>query len=224
MAITQYPINGDLAALKAALDATGFFSSTAYDNETTPTKVLCYGADSNLLFEVLTTGCIVYKSDGASVSSDGSSNYGSPVSLYTVGSKAALIHYANAKGQPSACAAFGLTNTGKIGFAIPASFGATAVNANITQMVVAAWDDPGDMTTKLQVADSNAPMVGNSVQFVPIPMHGVYGTPEFLENVYYMPMVQNGMRGLVQEIVASDGKVYFTNGFIAAYDDMGLTT
>ena len=223
MAITQYPINGDLAALKAALDATGFFSNTAYDNETTPTKVLCYDADDNLLFEALATGCKVYKSDGTFVSIT-SNNYGSPVSFYTVGSKAALIHYANAKGQPSACAAFGHTNTGKIGFAIPASFGATSVNANITQMVVAAWDDPGDMTTKLQVADSSAPMVGNSVQFVPIPMHGVYGTPEFLENVYYMPMVQSGMRGLVQEIVASDGKVYFTNGYIAAYDDVGLTT
>lgn len=222
MAITRYDINGDLTALKAALDATGFFDSTAYDSDETetPTKVLCYDASNNLLFEASATGCKAYKSGGGYAGTSGSSNYGSPTYLYRVGTKAALIQHANAKGNSSACTVIGMTNTGVLGFAFPRTLGATSATADVAQMGVAAWDDPSDMTSLLAISSTS--MAGNSAQLVPIPMHGVYGTPEYMETAFYLPMAQTNMRSIMQEFVAADGKTYLTNGWIAVYDDIGL--
>ena len=221
MAITRYDINGDLTALKAALDATGFFDSTAYDSDETPTKVLCYDASNNLLFEAYATGCKAYKSGGGYAATSGSSNYGSPTYLYRVGTKAALIQHANAKTNSSACTVIGMTNTGALGFAFPRTLGATSANADVTQMGVAAWDDPSDMTSLLAISSTS--MEGNSAQLVPIPMHGVYGTPEYMETAFFLPMAQTNMRSIMQEFTAADGKTYLTNGWIAAYDDVGVT-
>lgn len=239
MAIIQHPVNGDIVALKDALEATGFFDHFSYDDDENPTVLFCYDSDNNLLFQVeawVEQGVNafwrykVYKSSGQYVEASGaaqkntSTKYGVPTSLYIVGSKAAILHFQNSA-SGAAFIAIGITNNGVVGFATPSEYLNNSTGGRENSSVnVCSWDDDGSMSTALRIADANTPMVGNSVQFVPIPMHGVYGTPEFLENVYYMPMVQDGMRNSVQEIAASDGNVYFTNGFIAAYDDVGLTT
>ena len=220
MAITRYDINGDLTALKAALDATGFFDSTAYDSDETPTKVLCYDAGNNLIFEVTGGNYRAYKSGGGYSGVSGGSTFGSPTYLYRVGTKAALIQHANAKGDSSACTVIGMTNTGVLGFAFPRTLGATSANADVTQMGVAAWDDPSDMTSLLTISSTS--MEGNSAQLVPIPMHGVYGAPEHMETAFFLPMAQSNMRSIMQEIVSADGKTYLTNGWVAAYDDGDL--
>ena len=238
MAIIKYTVDDDITALKVALEATGFFDHFAYDDDETPTALSCYDSDSNLIFKVeayvpkqATTAWVytAYKSGGASIELNGwavkntTGKWGLPADIYIVGSKSAIFHFKYST-SGAAFLAIGKTNTETIGFAMPVSlYNNTGAN-EVTSLQIAAWDDDSALTTSLRIADESAPMVGNSVQFVPIPMHGVYGTPEFLENVYYMPMVQSGMRGLFQEITASDGNVYLTNGYIAAHDDIGITT
>ncbi|MBQ6040203.1 MAG: hypothetical protein IJL32_05450 [Oscillospiraceae bacterium] len=215
MAITRYTL-GTLEALKTALEATGLFNDTQYDDDTTPTNVLCYDEDDHLIFEATSNSFKAYKSGGTYISCGGSS-YGVPTYLYTFSTQAAVIHLGNAKANASTCIVMGKTNTGTVGFAFPRTVGATSVNADVSTMSVAAWDDPDDMTSLLTISGST-PMEGNSTEIVHIPMHGAYGEPEYIEDAFFIPMAQSGMRSLMQEIVDSDGKSYLTNGWVAVLD------
>ena len=64
MSITRFDVNGNLAALKTALEALTFFASVDYDDDTTPTKVQCRDEDNNLIFEMSGNQYTIYRSDG----------------------------------------------------------------------------------------------------------------------------------------------------------------
>ena len=241
MAITQYAINGDVTALKAALEATGFFASLAYDDDENPTQVLCYDSDQNLLFHVrawIQSGSNnywaykAYRSNGSNFEYTGAgiknsnNNYGVPTYLYKVGAKAAVIHFQKSA-SGAALLVIAKTASGSIGFVGPSDFLTNSSgNGEMTNLVVVSWDDDPALTTRLCVSSSpNAsPMIGNATLLVPVPLHGTYGNSLSFETVFFIPMSQAGMRGVVQEITDSDGKNYLTNGYIAALDDGGDET
>lgn len=221
MAIERYTVNGDLTALKTALEATNIFEAVVFNDDEQPTAVLCKDTDDNIVFSVTQNSSqythAAYRSNGTSVSAGGS--YSKPVYVYKIGTSSAAINCAEAKSAPTALVLIGKTNTGKIGVAMPRTFGATSANADITQMAVVAWDDDPAMTSLVKIGD----MVGHSTLLVDLPLHGSYGTPENIVGCYIMPMTQEGMRGALQEITCDD-KTYLTNGYVAILDDGGDET
>lgn len=235
MAITQYVINGDVTALKAALEATGFFASLAYDDDENPKHILCYDSEQNLLFDIgawLATdnnnywGYKAYRSDGTNYEYSGSgvknsnNNYGVPTYLYKVGSKAAVIHFQNSASH-AAFLVIAKTSSGSIGFVGASDYLVNSSgNGEMTNLMVVSWDDDPALTTRLCVSSSpNAsPMIGNATLLVPVPLHGTYGNPLNFETVFFIPMSQAGLRGVVQEIVGSNNKTYLTNGYLAVLD------
>lgn len=225
MAITRYDVNGNLAALKTALEALTFFASVDYDDDTTPTKVQCRDADDNLIFETNGSVYTIYRSDGTSHSQGGGTNYSTATYLFKVGSKVAAFQCTQAKAHSETLVVFGKTNTGTIGFAIPRTFGATSVNADPSQFWVCAWDDDPHFSSSLSASLLVVgTMIGNSTQLANLPLHGTYGTPEYIENAFCLHCVQEGMRNLLQEITSQDGETYLTNGWVALLDDGGDET
>lgn len=218
MAIVRTDINGDIAAMKAALETLvpDFFATVEYDDTTTPTAINCKDADDNTLFIVNTANSgwtfSFYKDGSTVVSSQGTTSTAAPVYCYKVGSASAVIQHPN--GQFSIISK---TNTGGVGFAIPTQFSYTA---NKGEYRVGCWGDDTLITTNLLFTSSTsgAEMVGNQCQLVEIPMHGTYDQPIYLQSAYYMPMAQSGMRGVVQEITGERG-TYLTNGYVALLDN-----
>lgn len=233
MAITQYTINGDITALKAALEAAGFFASLAYDDDETPTQIMCYDSDENLLFKVrayVASGSstywdfTAYRSDSSSFAYSGASNvsthngYGAPTYLYTVGSKAAVIYFQNSASH-AVFLVIAKTTSGSIGFVGPADYMTNSSgNGEVINQMVVSWDDDPSLTTRLYIANPSGIMIGNATLLVPVPLHGTYGNPMNFETVFFIPMSQAGMRGVVQQIVGSNNKTYLTNGYLAVLD------
>lgn len=217
MAITRTEIDGDLTALKTALESLGFFASVTLDNESTPTTVTCKDSDNNTLLVysnavsggTTTSTWSVYKNSSthADYAAGGTNPINRPKNFFKVGSNGAVIQTFNG----SYMILIGKTNTEGIGVAMQSSM-ATAI--------VGCWGDDADMTTQLTACASSSPMAGNHVLFVPIPMHGSYNTPTYMTKAFFLPMAQNNMRGIMQE-VSGDAGVYLTNGYFAMIDDAG---
>ena len=218
MAITRTDIRGSLAALKSALESTGFFNSVTVDSESTPTLVTCKDTDNNTLFTVGVASSAwtftVYKDNETTVIFSGTVSTAEPVYLYTVGSDSAVIQVPN-----NLFIIISKTNTGGIGFVAPAGYGG---NINKGEVKVACWGDDTALSTNLIFTTSTTTnvMIGNHCQFVEIPMHGTYSANIYLPHAYYMPIAQLGMRGVVQEISGVHG-TYLTNGYLAVLDDSG---
>ena len=229
MAIQRIDIGRSLANLKAALEATGLFYSMDYNDESNPTVLRCYDADGNTLFTVTyiptatnpTFAWRAYKSNGSyievSTPAASDSTFGVPSYLYIVGTDTAVIHFANSVSR-AAFIVIGKTTTGTIGFVLTTGLSNSTTNSECDNLRVASWDDDGSMDGLLYVTNGQSPMVGNSSLLVPIPLHGAYNTPICMKSAYFMPIAQNGMRRVVQEIVGSDGKTYLTNGEVAIKD------
>lgn len=213
MAITREEINGSLAALKTALQASGLFGSVTLDSDSTPTLLTCKDADDNTLFTAGVSGTswtfTVYKNEATTVSMQGTATTASPVYCYKVGADSAVIQIPN-----SMFIIISKTNTGGVGFALPTGTGSST---NKGSLKVACWGDEATLTTDLTFTSSSNAMVGNHTQFVEIPMHGTYERNVYLPSAYYMPIAQVGLRGTVQEIMG-EGGAYLTNGFVAVLD------
>lgn len=231
MAILRYDINGDLSAFKTALQhlVPSIFASVAFDDDESPTAILCKDASDNLLFKIeypVNMGTVTgwsftaYKSGGETVSCAGAgttaTGYGSPTYLYSVGAGKALIHFAYSASS-AACLVIGKTNTGKVGFVMPpVMINNSSGNTEIRSAHVCSWDDDGSKTSDLQITGTTA-MVGNSNELVPVPLHGTYDSAIYLEGVYFLPIAQTGLRGVVQQLTAND-KVYLGNGYVEVLD------
>ena len=216
MAIIRTEINGDLTALKTALESLGFFASVTLDSESTPTTVTCKDADNHTLLTYNITGSgtrtatwSVYKNATTHVDWDTSAATpaGQPKNFYKVGSNGAVIQ----SNSNNFMLLIGKTNTEAIGVAMQNST-ATAI--------VGCWGDDADLTTQLTACANSSPMTGNHVLFVQIPMHGAYNTPTWMTKAFFLPMAQNNMRNVMQE-VSGDAGVYLTNGYFAMIDDAG---
>ena len=211
MAIERYEINGDLSALKTALQATGLFDSVTLDSDSTPTLLTCKDEDNHTLFTVEAGSSwtyTAYKDAETSVQTTGTSYVAEAKYLYKVGDSA-VIEVPNA-----ILLAMGKTNTGAVGFAIPAEFSNTANKGNVK---VAYWGDDVLMSNNLIFSVAQNPMVGNHCQFVEVPMHGTYSQNVYLQDVFYLPIAQPGLRGVIQEITGLAG-TYLTNGYLAAVE------
>lgn len=231
MAITRTDINGDITALKVALETLvpDFFASVEYDDAESPTTVICKDADENTIFEYYVGGTNAfgvkaYKNAETYVGTGQSTGQTwKPVYFYKVGSNGAVIQMSN-----NLIMIIAKTNTGATGFALyPQLF--SNVNNAIATVAGACWgDDPSlsDWTVICGTGSGTSSIltstgIGNHTLFVPIPMHGMYNQNIYLPKAFFMPMVQTGMRGTVQEL-STDSGTYLTNGYIALLDDSAV--
>lgn len=223
MAITRTDINGDIAALKAALETLvpDFFATVEFDNDTSPTTVICKDADGNTTFTVSgvsgSTTYAAYKNATTSASASSTDSNSSPLYFYKVGSNGAVIQCK----RSGTLIIIGKTNTGVTGFALPNALGSNLI-ANLASATIACWGDDPALTGTIRIAEaSGAQLNGNHTLFVPIPMHGTYAENIYLPKAFFLPMTQDGMRGVVQELTADEG-TYLTNGYVALLDDSVL--
>lgn len=209
--ITRTEINGNLTALKTALESLGFFATVTLDDATSPTKVTCKDADNNVLFEWLTNsssyGVKAYK-DATHFAGTApvSGNTYNPKYFFDLGENGCAI-------QMNTIANLLIitkTNDDRIGFAFPHH------STTLSTLDATCWGDDANSTDYMQICGSsgNGFGVGNHCQLVPIPLHGTYEEALYLPNAFYMPSVQANMRGVVQEITGEKG-TYLTNGYIA---------
>lgn len=230
--ITRYDIGRSLANLRAALEATGFFASMAYNDDSNPIILMCYDADGNMIFRVsydtgLTSPSFTwraFKSGGSyielSSAATSDTSYGTPTYLYMIGTDTAVIHFATSASR-AAFIIIGKTTTGTIGFVMPGSLLNSTAGPECCNLQIASWDDDNAMTAYLYVSNAQSPSVGNSSLLVPIPMHGKYNEPISMTEAFFLPIAQNGMRSVVQEITDPDGNTYLTNGQVAIRDNVG---
>ena len=205
--------------LKSALESTGFFATVDIDSSINPALVTCKDESDNTMFTIaIATNAswtyTVYKDDTTTVTFSGTATTAQPVYFYTAGSDSAVIQIPN-----NLFIIISKTNTGGVGFVVPAGSGNTI---NKGEVKVACWGDDTTLSTNLLFTSSTVSnaMIGNHCQFVEIPMHGTYSANIYLPHAYYMPIAQLGMRGVVQEITGVHG-TYLTNGFLAVLDDSG---
>ena len=216
--ITRYTVNGDLAALKTAIEAVGIFSTVVLDDDTTPTKVICKDASENVLFEAAKSGSsrgyTAYCSAGSSASVTGSTGESDVVYAYKVGTSCVLQIGATNK----QLLVIGKTNKNGIGIVLPTALSGGNAQYNIRMM---CWNDqPVSSTSSLIFGTSSSMNTINHTLFVEIPMNGSYTQALYLPNAFFMPMVQEGMRGAIQQLEI-DGEVRLTNGWLAVRDDVG---
>lgn len=218
MAISRIEINGDITSLGIALGAlTSFFGSVEYDDDSSPTAVICKDDNDNVIFkaEIVNSSnwqYTAYKDENTAVQMSAASDaVAKPVYLYTLGNTGAVIELPN-----SLFIMIAKTTTGETGFVLPPAAGAAQSKGDV---LVACWGDDIMLSTHLIFTGSGtsggtSPMIGNQCLFVPVPMHGAYRTQNHLVNTFFMPMAQAGMRGTVQQI--TDGtSTYLTNGYLA---------
>lgn len=222
MSIQRTDINGDIVLLKAALETLipDFFATVELDDTESPTTVICKDSSENTIFTVAmtTSGTTVnyaytaYKNATTSVSSSAASNSAQPIYFYKIGESNAVIQCPS-----SNLVVISKTNASGVGFVIPNSF-ASGQATHLSRLNVACWGDDSALSSLLTITNvSGDTMIGNQCLLVPIPMHGVYGTPIYLPHAFFLPMAQDGMRGTVQQL--QDGEVtYLTNGYLAMMD------
>lgn len=224
MAITRTDINGDITALKVALETLvpDFFASVEFDDTTTPTAINCKDADNNTVFTVTKNSSgfsyNVFKDASTSVSATSTDTYSQPLYFYKVGDNGAAIQCR----RNSALIVIAKTNTGVSGFALPNGFGST-LTANLATVQIACLGDDPMLTSPLTIttSTSSSQMTGNHTMFVQIPMHGTYEQSIYLLKAFFLPMAQDGMRGAVQEL-STDSGTYLTNGYVALLDDSAV--
>ena len=220
MSITRTDINGDITALKAALETLvpDFFASVELDDDTTPTTAICKDASGNTIFTVssISSGNVAYtayKDATTNVRGSATQQNARPLYFYKVGNNSAAIQCPNHH-----FVLISKTNTAGVGFVIPDSF-STGSGTHYVRNNVACWGDDPALDSPLTITGgTSSEMEGNHTQFVQIPLHGTYNENIYLPKAFFFPMVQEGMRGVVQELTTDDG-TYLTNGYIALLDD-----
>ena len=218
--ITRTDINGDITALKAALETLvpDFFASVEYDDAESPTTVICKDSDGNTIFTAAYTAggsatYTAYKNATTSVACSSTHATARPLYFYKVGNNSAAIQCPNYH-----FVWISKTNTAVVGFVIPDTF-ATGNTNHYAKNNVACWGDDPALDSPLTITGgTSSEMEGNHTQFVQIPLHGTYNENIYLPKAFFFPMVQEGMRGVVQELTTDDG-TYLTNGYIALLDD-----
>ena len=240
--IQRVDIEGNLTSLGIALGAlTAFFGSVEFDNDSSPTKVICKDDSDNVIFEVSKSSdqwtYTVHKDENTTVATPASNTaVAAPQYLYTVGNTGAVIEAPN-----GFLIAIAKVTTGETGFVLPSAFGTAANRADVN---VGCWGDDPLLSTRLLFAGNSTgdgqamignqclftpvsianfaerlkqAMIGNQCLFTPVPLHGTYRRPMHLVDTFFMPMAQAGMRGTVQQI--TDGtSTYLTNGYLAMLD------
>jgi len=222
MAIARTDINGNIAALKAALETLvpDFFASIEYDDATTPTGVICKDENANTIFKVRNTSGNFYSYTAyknAETAQETSASGASPKYMYKVGGNGAVLETTG-----SSFVIIAKTNIGATGFALPDTMTNVGSSRKAANYHTACWGDDPALTDGLVFGTSSDATAnnGNHTLFVPIPMHGTYEQNIFLPKAFFLPMAQSGMRGVVQELTADEG-VYLTNGYVALLDDGG---
>lgn len=215
--ITRYTVNADLSALKTAIEAVGIFSTVVLDDDTTPTKVICKDASENVLFEAAKSGSsrsyTAYTSGGSSFVTTASSTAGDIAYAYKVGTSCVLQTTGNM------FIVISKTNKNGIGIVLPVSMSG---GSNEEQIKMTCWNDQPASANATLIFGANGTNANaiNHTLFVEIPTHGSYAQALYLPNAFFMPMVQSGMRGVVQQLEI-DGEVRLTNGWLAVRDDVG---
>ena len=214
MAIIRSDINGDLTALKTALESLDWFASVTLDDPSTPTTLTCKDSDNNILLEWYKSssnyGAKAFKDSTHYIGSSAvSGNTYNPQYFYKVGDNGAVIK----SNETNTIFIIAKTNEDKIGFAFPYSNTAFQIEAT-------CWGDDVTMTDYFYVCNSSGSGsgIGNHCLFVKIPLHGTYNTAMELPKAFFLTSAQPNMRGIVQEITGGLG-VYMTNGYIALLDD-----
>lgn len=208
MAIERTTINGDATALKNALDTLvpAYFASVTLENSV----ITCKDADGNTVFEIyLYNAACDYRVYRDSTHYLGASSQPKVAYFYKVGANGAFLQLASGGVITIAKAA-----NGKTAVTIPGNAsGVYAIQA-------ACWGDDAAYSNPLYVAATTNSMTGNNCQMVPVPLYGNYQISNNIPKVFYMPMTQTNMRGIVQEIT-SDSGLYITDGYIAMLYDAG---
>ena len=214
MAIERTTINGDATALKNALDTLvpTYFASVTLEN----IIITCKDADDNIVFKIdfssATWRYTIYRNGNGQTDSILQTQTYDPLYFYKVGVNGAFLRL-NGYGGVIAIAK---AANGKTAIVIPGTN-----FDSYTQMysvLAGCWGDDNFYIRPLVVANYQNPMQGNNCQFVPVPLYGNYQLANNIPKVFYMPMSQSNMRGIVQEVTSESG-TYITDGYIAMIDD-----
>ena len=219
MAIERTEINGDFSALKTALETLvpAFFASVELTDAST---ITCKDADENTLLVFAVSGSThlprAYRSadNYLTPTTAGSSYLGVIKYFFKVGANGAFLTY-----QQGEALAIAKAENGKTAIVMPGSGGSTASNRLVT-LLAACWGDDTAYSNPLWFAALSNTATGNNCLFVPVPLYGNYQTPNNVPKVFFMPVAQANMRGIVQE-VTSDSGTYVTNGYLAMLYDAG---
>ena len=212
MAIERTTIDGDFNALKAALETLvpSYFGSVTILSSGAGRTITCKDADNNTIFYI--TGSTTGTTPQYTAYRTGSSGLQITTTkvdyFYKVGVNGAFLTLKNNGGV----IAIAKAANGKTAIVLPWDVsGVYAIKA-------ACWGDDAAYYNPLCVAALSNSMTGNNCQFVPVPLYGNYQLSNNIPKVFYMPMAQSNMRGIVQEVTSESG-TYITDGYIAMIDD-----
>ena len=203
MAITRTTINGDINALKTALESlgSGFFDSVTISSS----MITCKDDDNNPVFYAsicYMTEYRGYRTASNYISAQSNETYFKPMYFYKVGDVGGAIELAE-----GSLILIAKTKSGKTGIVLPEPQTRGVLKA-------ACFGDDSSFTGTLKFADSSSPTAGNHTQFVNVPLFGTYDSADYFENAFYIPMAQTGMRDVVQTVVTST-ETYLTDGYFA---------
>lgn len=218
--IERTEINGNFSALKTALETLvpAFFASV---EQTDANTITCKDADENTVLTFILSGSThlprAYRSaDNYLTPTTAGSSYLGPIKyFFKVGANGAFLTYNN-----SEAVAIAKAGNGKTAIVMPGNGTSTTANRLVTLLAACWGDDTAFNTPMWFAAASTTNAVGNNCLFVPVPLYGNYQTPNNVPKVFFMPVAQANMRGIVQE-VTSDSGTYITNGYVAMIYDAG---
>lgn len=213
MAIERTVINGDWAALKTALETLipGYFAAVETPNANT---IACKDADGNTIFTFTwpNGNPAVWAPTAYRDATHALATSGYPQNItnfYKVGVNGAFMTVSG-----GGVVTIAKASNGKTAITLPKSPG------SVTEIYAACWGDDTAYDRALHIADGTSPTLGNNCLLVPVPLFGNYQTPNNVPKVFFMPVAQANMRGIVQE-VTSDSGTYITNGYLAMLYDAG---
>lgn len=218
MAIERITVNGDPDALKAALETlvpAYFASVTKTSGSGGLITVSGKDENGNTLFSVGSYSNMnsatyyAYRGSSSSITAtNGKVSY-----FYKVGVNGAFLTLANSAGTSSI--AIAKAANGKTAIVLPGAV------SGVYAIQPACWGDDAAYYNPLCVAvTSSSSMTGNNCQMVQVPLYGNYQQANSIPKVFYMPMAQANMRGVIQE-VTSDSGLYITDGYLAMLYDAG---
>lgn len=214
MAIERTTINGDATALKNALDTLvpAFFAEVTLESSV----VTCKDADDNIVFKIDFYSAVcqytIYRNGNGQTDSVLSVQTYKPQYFYKVGVNGAFLTLSGYGGV----IAIAKAANGKTAIVIPGE--SLASNTQMYSVLAGCWGDDSFYIRPLVVANYQNPAQGNNCQFVPVPLYGNYQLANNIPKVFFLPMAQNNMRGIVQEVTSESG-TYITDGYIAMIDD-----
>lgn len=221
MAIERTEINGDFSALKTALETLvpAFFGSVELSEDTY--TLSCKDGDGNTLLAFSRSannavwGVMGYRSANSYLSLSGNSSGAIVNYFYNMGANGAFLA-CNGK----SAIAIAKAADGRTAVVFPTTNNGTE-GVQCAAIYATCWGDDTAYSYPVQFASTGAnTATGNNCLFVPVPLYGNYQTPNNVPKVFFMPVAQANMRGIVQE-VTSDSGTYITNGYVAMLYDAG---